>query len=169
MKALLIFFLSLSLHATEVPTQKEALVFKNYLQKSGLLLKNHKIKFLNPGPSFQVMRHACKDADDIYILSFDLGITLTTPKNESIPESYPSGTGGSWTLVFKHSPKLHYFHFVGANVHRWAGKVLGFAENAQCPDIEVGVHGSFCHKAGAAECWGSLQYDNLKGYELKTP
>jgi hypothetical protein len=133
------------------------------------LLKNHKIKNLNPGPAFQVIRHACIDGDDIYLLSFDSGITLITPKNESITQSYPSGAGGSWTPIFKYDSHSKYFHFLGASTHRWAHKVLKNSANKLCPQIEVGIHGSFCNKAGSEECWGILKFDEQNGYSLVFP
>ena len=153
--------------APRSPTEKESEEFKSYLGQSGLLRKNHKVKQIKSGHTFQVYPSACRDGDDLYALSFDDGIELQMPKKESLGQFYPNGTGGAWTPVFRRDPKTTYFQFLGAASHRMVTKVLGGA--GECPDLEVGIHGSYCGKAGFEACRGKLVFSLQEGYELRLP
>ena len=116
---------------------------------------------------FQVIPGACRDGDDLYVLSFDDGIELEMPKKETLGQYYPNGSGGAWTPVFRRDPKSGYFQFLGADSHHMLTKVL--SSSGECPDLEVGIHGSYCGKAGAEPCRGTLEYGLQAGYRLKLP
>ena len=149
------------------PNPKEVKAFTRYLKASGMLRKKHVIKALNPGRAFGVLRGACKDGDDIFMLHFEGGIDLELPEEEMFGQYYPNGTGGARSLVIRHDPKSGYFQFQGEFFHQYASKAVETEKD--CPDILVAVSGTECGAAYNAEsCLTKLVYERT-GYYYEPP
>lgn len=149
------------------PNSKEIKAFTQYLKVSGLLRKKHVIKSLNPGRTFAVLRGACKDGDDIFVLQFEQGIDLELPEEEYFANYYPNGSGGARSLVIRHDPKTGYFQFQGDFFHRMPEKAV--VTEKDCPDILVWADGTSCGlEYNALSCLTKLVYETW-GYSYQDP